>query len=89
MARAAVLRDPATTAGVGQFAVIRSVASSVGVEAIPVDIRDADEIERGGDRFRAAPAPACRPASRPTKVRDGDQSVRLIRDYVVSAMAYS
>ena len=31
--RAAVLRDPAQTAGVGQFAVIQSVASSVGIES--------------------------------------------------------
>jgi ABC-type uncharacterized transport system substrate-binding protein len=44
--RAAVLRDPAITAGVGQFAVIQSVASSVGVEVSPVNVRDAGEIER-------------------------------------------
>jgi putative ABC transport system substrate-binding protein len=31
MTRAAVLRDPAITAGIGQFAVIQSVAPSVGV----------------------------------------------------------
>jgi putative tryptophan/tyrosine transport system substrate-binding protein len=30
--RAAVLRDPVQTAGIGQFAVIQSVASSVGVD---------------------------------------------------------
>jgi putative ABC transport system substrate-binding protein len=30
--RAAVLRDPAIEAGIGQFAVNQSVASSVGVE---------------------------------------------------------
>jgi putative tryptophan/tyrosine transport system substrate-binding protein len=44
--RAAVLRDPAITAGIGQFAVIQSVASSVGVEVSPVNVRDAPEIER-------------------------------------------
>src|SRR5204863_4259309 len=33
--RAAVLRDPAQTAGVGQFAVIQSVASSVRTEVVP------------------------------------------------------
>jgi putative tryptophan/tyrosine transport system substrate-binding protein len=33
--RAAVLRDPAITSGIGQFAVIQSVAPSVGVEVIP------------------------------------------------------
>ena len=49
--RAAVLRDPAQTAGVGQFAVIQSVASSVGIEVVPVNVRDADEIERAATAF--------------------------------------
>ena len=39
--RAAVLRDPAMPAGIGQFAVIQSVAPSVGVEVSPVNVRDA------------------------------------------------
>ena len=43
--RAAVLRDQAEIAGVGQFAVIQSVAASLGVEVIPVNVRDPDEIE--------------------------------------------
>jgi putative ABC transport system substrate-binding protein len=44
--RAGVLRDPAITAGVGQFAVIQSVAPSLGVDVRPVGLRDAAEIER-------------------------------------------
>jgi putative ABC transport system substrate-binding protein len=44
--RAAVLRDPAVPAGIGQFAVIQSVAGSVGVEAIPINLSDAAELER-------------------------------------------
>jgi putative tryptophan/tyrosine transport system substrate-binding protein len=43
--RAAVLRDPTVAAGIGQFAVIQSVAGSVGVDVIPVDLSDAAEIE--------------------------------------------
>src|SRR5262249_31216200 len=43
---AAVLRDPAVAAGIGQFAVIQSVAESVGVDVIPVDLSDAAELER-------------------------------------------
>ena len=49
--RAAVLRDPAITAGVGQFAVIQSVASSIGLDVSPVNVRDAGEIERGVTAF--------------------------------------
>jgi putative ABC transport system substrate-binding protein len=44
--RVAVLRDPAITAGTGQFAVIQSVAPSVGVDLRPIDVRDPAEIER-------------------------------------------
>jgi putative tryptophan/tyrosine transport system substrate-binding protein len=44
--RAAVLRDPAITSGIGQFAVIQSVAPSVGVEVSAINVRDAGEIER-------------------------------------------
>jgi putative tryptophan/tyrosine transport system substrate-binding protein len=44
--RAAVLRDSTIAAGIGQFAVIQSVAPSVGVEASPINGRDASEIER-------------------------------------------
>jgi ABC-type uncharacterized transport system substrate-binding protein len=49
--RAAVLRDPAITSGIGQFAVIQSVAPSVGVEASAINVRDAGEIERAVAAF--------------------------------------
>jgi len=45
--RAAVLRDPNSAAGIGQFAAIRSVANSLGVELRPVGVHDSGEIERG------------------------------------------
>jgi putative ABC transport system substrate-binding protein len=44
--RAAIIRDPAITAGIGQFGAIQAVAPSLGVEVSPVNVRDADEIER-------------------------------------------
>src|SRR5262249_3591304 len=51
LTRAAVLRDPAIAAGTGQFAVIQSVAPSRGVEVIPINMRDAAEIERAVAAF--------------------------------------
>jgi putative ABC transport system substrate-binding protein len=45
--RAGVLRDAAITSGIGQFAVIQSVAPSIGIDVSPIGLRDADEIERG------------------------------------------
>jgi putative tryptophan/tyrosine transport system substrate-binding protein len=49
--RAAVLRDPAIASGIGQFAAVQAVAPSVGVELSPIDVRDADEIERAVTAF--------------------------------------
>ena len=43
--RAAVLRDADVPSGIGQFAVIQSVAPSVGVEVKPINMRDAAEME--------------------------------------------
>jgi ABC-type uncharacterized transport system substrate-binding protein len=51
VARVAVLRDSALTSGTGQFGAIQSVASSVGVEISPVNVRDASEIERAVTAF--------------------------------------
>jgi putative tryptophan/tyrosine transport system substrate-binding protein len=44
--RAAVLRDSAFPAGIGQWAVIQAAASSLRVDLSPVDVRDPGEIER-------------------------------------------
>jgi putative tryptophan/tyrosine transport system substrate-binding protein len=49
--RAAILRDPTIAAGIGQFALIQSAASSFGVELSPIDVRDDIEIERGVAAF--------------------------------------
>jgi putative tryptophan/tyrosine transport system substrate-binding protein len=40
--------------GIGQFAAIQSVAPSLGVEVIPVNVRDAGEIERAVAAFARA-----------------------------------
>ena len=49
--RALVLRDPSSAAGIGQFAAVRSIAQSLGVELTPSDVRDTDEIERNVAAF--------------------------------------
>jgi putative ABC transport system substrate-binding protein len=45
--RAAVLWDPTIPAGIGQFAVIQSVAPAIGVEVSPINMRDTDEVGAG------------------------------------------
>ena len=49
--RAVIIRDPSIAAGIGQFAIIESVAPSVGVDVTPVDVRDPAEIERAVAAF--------------------------------------
>ena len=57
--RAAVLRNPSTAAGVGQFSAIQAVAPSLGVEVSPINVReargDATEIERAITAFAPTP----------------------------------
>ena len=53
--RAAVLRDPAIVAGIGQFAVIQSAAPSVGVDVSAINMRDGAEIERAVTAFARRP----------------------------------
>jgi ABC-type uncharacterized transport system substrate-binding protein len=49
--RMAVLRDPATPTGTGQFGAIQSVAPSLGVEVNPINVRDAAESESAVTAF--------------------------------------
>jgi putative ABC transport system substrate-binding protein len=53
--RAAVLRDPTLSGSIGHFGAMQSVAPSLGVELIPIGVRDAGEIERGLTQFGAEP----------------------------------
>jgi putative ABC transport system substrate-binding protein len=52
---AAVLRDPAIAAGIGQFAVLQSVAPSVGIEVSPIDLREPSQIEPAIASFAQSP----------------------------------
>jgi len=53
--RAAVLRDPRFVAGIGQFAVIQTVAPSVGIEVSPIDLREPAQIEHAIATFAQSP----------------------------------
>jgi putative ABC transport system substrate-binding protein len=45
--RAGIIRDSAVTSGIGQFAVIQSVASALGIDVIPISAREERDIESG------------------------------------------
>jgi ABC-type uncharacterized transport system substrate-binding protein len=51
LARVGVLRDARQASGSGQFGAIQAVAPSFGVELTPIDVRDANEIERAVAAF--------------------------------------
>jgi putative ABC transport system substrate-binding protein len=55
LTRAAILRDPAVASGLGLFGAAQAVAPSLRMELIPVNVRNAVEIERGvGDFARSS-----------------------------------
>jgi putative ABC transport system substrate-binding protein len=49
--RLAVIRDPDTPAGQGQWGAIQTAAASVGVQVSPINVRSAGEIERAIEAF--------------------------------------
>jgi putative ABC transport system substrate-binding protein len=53
--RAAVLRDAGLTGGVAQFAALQAVAPSLGIELVPLDVRDGAQIERSIAAFARSP----------------------------------
>jgi len=53
--QAAVIRDPAITAGIGMWGAIQSVSPSVAIEVSPINVGDAGEIERALIEFARSP----------------------------------
>jgi putative ABC transport system substrate-binding protein len=82
LTRAAVLRDPTMTAGIGQFAAIQAVAPSLRVELHPIDVRDAPDIERGIAAFARGPNDGLIVASSPLAARHRN-SLQLLADEVI------
>jgi putative ABC transport system substrate-binding protein len=77
--RAAVLRDTATSAGIGQFGAIQAVAPSLRVELTPVNMGDAGEIERAVTAFARA--------SNGGLIVTGTNLAQLHRDLIITLAA--
>jgi len=86
--RAAVLRDAALTSGIGQFAVIQSVAPSVGVEVSPVNVRDPGEIERAIAAFARSPNGGIVVTSSALAVRHRELIIALAARHKLPAVYY-
>jgi putative ABC transport system substrate-binding protein len=88
--RVAVLRDAPISAGVGQFAVIQSVAPSLGVDvsSISMNVRDATEIERAVAAFARSPHGGLILTASSLAVRDRDLVIALAARHKLPAVYY-
>ena len=76
--RVAVLRDPAETAGIGQFAAIQAMAPpTLGLELSPIDARFPAEIERGIAAFAIEPNGGLIVTASPQAVTQRDAIISL------------
>jgi putative tryptophan/tyrosine transport system substrate-binding protein len=55
MTRVALFRDDTNPTGIGQFAVIQAMATSVGLQVTPVSVRNSDEIASAVEAFAHSP----------------------------------
>ena len=86
--RAAVLRDAIQGSGTSQFAVIQAAAPSLGVEVKPVNMRDAEEIERGVTAFARSPGGGLIVAAGPAATRHRDLIIKLAARHKLPAVYY-
>ena len=88
MTRVAVIRDLAVAAGPGQFAAIQTVAPSLGVEVIPVNVQDASEIERAVVAFARSPNGGLIVTASPLAQRHRDLIINLAARHKLPAVYF-
>jgi putative tryptophan/tyrosine transport system substrate-binding protein len=86
--RAAVLRDATQGSGSSQFAVIQAAAPSLKVEVNPVNMRDAEEIERAVTAFARSPGGGLIVAAGLAATRHRDLIVKLAARHRLPAVYY-
>jgi putative tryptophan/tyrosine transport system substrate-binding protein len=86
--RVAVLRDSAISAGLGQYGAIQSAASSFGVEASAVNLRDASEIERDIAAFATTSGGGLIVSASPVATRHRDLIVKLAARHKLPAIYF-
>jgi putative ABC transport system substrate-binding protein len=88
MRRTAVLRDPALTIGIGQFAAIQSVAPALGLEVTAIDVRDASDIEPAVTAFAGSPNGGVIVAPGRFALANRDLIIALAAKYKLPAVYY-
>jgi len=84
--RAAVLRDPANPAGIGQFGAVKGAALSFGVEISPIGVGSAEEIKRGITAFAREPNGGLIVLPVPTTVIHRNLIIRLAAQHRLPAV---
>jgi putative ABC transport system substrate-binding protein len=88
LTRAAVIRDPTNSAGIGQWAVIQAMAPSMGVELSLVNMRDAGEIERTIKVFAHSSNGGLIVTATPLATQHRDLIIKLAADFKLPAVYY-
>jgi putative tryptophan/tyrosine transport system substrate-binding protein len=86
--RVGVLREPGLTAAVAQFAVIQSVAPSLRVEPVPLNVRDTNEIEQAVRTFARPSRDGLIVVSSPLTIFHRELIIRLAAQHSLPAVYY-
>jgi len=86
--RAVVLHDPTLPVGIGVLGALQSAAPSYGIQISPVDVRDANEIERAFADFARAANGGLVVAASPGSVTNRDLIVTLAARYKLPAVYF-
>ena len=86
--RVAVVKDPAVTAGIGQFGAMQAVAPLMGLQASPVNVRDASEIEHAVAAFARTANGSLVVAGSPLTFRHRDLIIALAARHKLPAVYY-
>ena len=84
--RAAIIRDATIPSGMAQFGAIQAVAPPLHVEAIPIGMRDADEIEQAVKTFARSPNGGLVVAASARAIRFRDLIVSLAAQHQLPAV---
>src|SRR5262245_33843931 len=84
--RVAVLRDASLAVATNVFVAIQAVAPSLRVEVIPLNMRDAGEIEQSVGTFARSPNGGLIPAGSATVIRHRDLIIRLAARHKLPAL---
>ena len=88
LTRAAVMRDPTISLGIGQWAVIQAMAPSTGVDLSLVNMRDASEIERDITTFARSSNGGLIVTASPLASQHRELIIRLAADLKVPAVYF-